>query len=55
MSSVEYLKTINAIKTSEKPGQSTEPIPFCAINKIPEIQTDRINTVEAMKQLIVLS
>ena len=44
MNSVKYHKTINTIKTSEKPGQDTEPTLFCTINKIPEIQTDRINT-----------
>ena len=44
MNSVKYHKTINTTKTSEKPGQGTEPTPFCIIDKIPEIQTDRINT-----------
>ena len=44
MNSVKYLKTINTIKTSEKPAQGTEPTLFCTINKIPEIETDRIST-----------
>ena len=44
MNSVKYHKTISTTKTSEKPGQGTEPTLFCTINKIPEIETDRINT-----------
>ena len=44
MNSVKDHKTINTIKTSEKPGQGTEPTPFRTINKIPEIETDQINT-----------